>query len=141
MNTRVILIVTLFVFGASSCKKQTADSQETLTSKSWKRALNDLNPSTNPQGPVLYYAVRNCEKDDTFTFGSSGKLVIDRSNDKCDPNESQTENQSYTLNRQTKALVINGTTFTLAEESNTQIKYYAVVPMPGGFQYLVFLLQ
>jgi hypothetical protein len=66
---------------------------------------------------------------------------MNRDKDKCDQSESQTETITYTLNRTTKEFVINGTTFTLAEELNSQIKYYALIPTPTGFQYLIYLLQ
>lgn len=139
INLLAVFALTFLTF--SACKKDNKNSSDPLTSRTWKRGMNDKNTSTNPKGTVSYYAVKNCEKDDTFKFGSDGNLFLNRSSDQCEPNESQTETQTYTLNRTTKELVINGTKFTLAEESDSQIKYYAVLPPHTGFQYLIFLLQ
>ena len=134
-----ILISILLIF--TNCKKDSESPANILLSKTWKRGLVDKNPATNPPGPIIYYAVRNCEKDDSFKFGSENKLTWHRNIDKCDQNESPTETQTYSLNRTTNELFINGTKFTLAEESKSQIKYFALIPTTTGFQYLVYLLQ
>ncbi len=140
MKTKLLtLFVLLFAF--SNCKKDDTSSSNILLSKTWKRALYDKNPSTNPQGTILYHFVRDCEIDDTYKFGSDGNLMVNKNSDKCDQSELQTENQVYTLNRTNKELIINGTKFTLAEESNNQIKYYTPVSSGNGFQNLIFLLQ
>ena len=139
MKTKFLAILLLSIF--SSCGKDKDSSTDILSSRTWTWALNDKNPSTNPSGRILYYAVRNCEKDDTFQFTLDGKLIINRSADKCDPDELQNETQSYTLNRAAKELVIHGIKFTLAEESGSQIKYYAPLGSGTGYDYLVFVLQ
>jgi hypothetical protein len=100
-----------------------------------------MNPTTNPQGPILYYSVPNCEKDDRYKFNNDGSFLIDRNDDKCSQTELKIETQSYSLNRQTKEFIFKGTSYILAEESNKQIKYYKVIPTTNGFQYLTFLLQ
>jgi hypothetical protein len=141
MKTNLLLTALLFVIAFSNCSRDKESQLNTLTSKTWRRALTDLNPTTNPQGQIIYYAVLNCEKDDTFKFNEDGSLIIDRYDNKCAQDEFQIENQSYSLNRQTKELIIDGTTYILAEESNKQIKYYTVLPTTNGFQYLIFLLQ
>ena len=141
MKTNLLIATLLFTIAFLSCSKDKDDQINTLTSKTWKRGKTDLNPTTNPQGPILYYAVLNCEADDTFKFNGDGSLTINRNNDKCNQDELQNENQSYSLNRPGKELIVNGTTYTLAEESNNQIKYYAVIPTTSGFQSLIFLLQ
>jgi hypothetical protein len=141
MKTNLLLTALLFVIAFSNCSRDKESQLNTLTSKTWRRALTDLNPTTNPQGQIIYYAVLNCEKDDTFKFNEDGSLIIDRNDNKCAQDELQIENQSYSLNRQTKELIIDGTTYILAEESNKQIKYYTVLPTTNGFQYLIFLLQ
>jgi hypothetical protein len=141
MKTNLLLTALLFVIAFSNCSRDKESQLNTLTSKTWRRALTDLNPTTNPQGQIIYYAVLNCEKDDTFKFNEHGSLIIDRNDNKCAQDELQIENQSYSLNRQTKELIIDGTTYILAEESNKQIKYYTVLPTTNGFQYLIFLLQ
>ena len=125
----------------ANCSRKKENQTNNLTSKTWKRAWTDMNPTTNPQGPIQYYAVLNCEKDDTFKFNTDGSLIIDRKDDKCDQNEIRIENLPYSLNQQSKELIIGNTRYTLVEESDKQIKYYAVVPTTNGFQYLIFLLQ
>lgn len=141
MKTKTLIIVALSLFTFSNCKKDNKSSINILISKTWKKGLTDKNPSTNPSERVLYKAVQDCEKDDTFKFGTGGNLIVNRNSDKCDPNELQNETYTYTLNRTTKELVINGTKYVLAEESNNQIKYYAAIPSQTGYDYLVFLLE
>ena len=141
MDTRFSVTLLLAVFIFSTCKKDNSSSTDILSSRAWTRALNDKNQSTNPPGRIIYYAVQNCEKDDTFKFGSDGKLIINRNAHKCDPEESQNETQPYSLNRMTKELVINGDKFTLTEESSNQVKYYAPLSPSTDYDYIVFLLQ
>lgn len=142
MKIKHLIIIALSLLASLSCKKESESSpSNALTSKFWKRALNDNNPLTNPSGAAIYYSVQNCEKDDSFRFGLDGNVALNRNIEKCDPNELQSETLTYTLNRTTKELDINGTKFTLAEESTSQIKYYATIPSNTGFQNLIFLLQ
>jgi hypothetical protein len=141
MTKTLLPFILIAIFSLTNCKKDNPGSSDILLSKTWKKALSDKNPSSNPSGTVTYYAVQNCEKDDIFKFNSDGKLTLNKNADKCDPNENQNVTQSYTINRTSKELVIDGTKFTLAEETNSQIKYYTVVPSATGFQYLIFLLQ
>jgi hypothetical protein len=141
MHTKLFVTLALSLLAFSSCKKSVENPIDILTSKTWKKGIIDKNPSTNPSGTVLYSAVRDCENDDTFQFGSDGNLIVNRGADKCDPNELVTVSEPYTLNRKENELIIKGVRFTLAEESSTQIKYYAQ-PGPGsGYQYVIFLLQ
>ena len=141
MKTKLSTFITLTLITFFACNKDENSSNTIITSKTWKRALIDKNPSTNPQGVISYYAVLDCEKDDTFKFESSDNLVINRGTNKCETNESQNSTQTYTLNRANKELVINGTRFTLVEESSEQIKYYATLPMASGFSQVIYLLQ
>ena len=141
MKTSLLSLLLIMFFTLTNCKKETSSSAEILTTKIWKRSLTDMNPSSNPSGSVIYYAVQNCEKDDVFKFNTDGNLEINKNSDKCDPNETQNTTQNYSLNRTTKEFIINGIKYTLAEESNTQIKYYATVPLNSSFQNLIFLLQ
>jgi hypothetical protein len=144
MRTNILTIAalslfTLFTF--SGCKKDNKNSTDIFTSKTWKRGLTDKNPSTNPPGKVLYNPVQNCEKDDTFKFATDGSFIVNRNAEKCDPDELQNETDTYTLNTTTKEFVINGVSYTLAEESANQIKYYVAIPSQTGYNYMVFLLQ
>ncbi len=141
MKRKFLPFILIAVLGLTNCKKDKSTSAEILVSKTWKKALNDKNTSTNPIGTVTYSSVQNCEVDDTFNFGTDGKLLVNKGAIKCEQNEAQNTNQTYSLNRTTKEFTINGTKYILAEESNSQIKYYTAIPSVTGFQYLIFLLQ
>lgn len=134
----ILLAVTIVPFG---CNKRDESTPDILTAKTWKRATQDKNPSSNPGGDVIYYAVKDCEKDDRFKFSVHGQLTIDQGSQKCDPDESEIVHLNYTLNRETKELVIDGIAYTLAEESADQIKYYTVIPATTSYLYVIYLLQ
>lgn len=141
MNRKFLPFFLIPVLGLTNCKKDKSTSTEILVSKIWKKALNDKNPSTNPTGTVIYSSVQNCDLDDTFSFGTDGKLLVNKGAVKCEQNETQNTTQTYSLNRTTKEFTINGTNYILAEESSSQIKFYTAIPNGTGFQYLIFLLQ
>ena len=132
-----ILLITFLI----SCDKENNKPKSYLQSKSWKLAMVDKNASTNPQENVLYYAVRNCQKDDTHQFGATGSLTINQGTSKCDSNEDPTKTVPYTYDKASKELVIDGIKYTLAEESATQLKYYTLIPTTTGFTNLVYLLD
>lgn len=122
-----------------SCKKDKINDSSILTSTTWKWSMVDKTPSINPShGNVLYYPVKDCEKDDSFNFGSNGNLTINRGTDQCNENESKTESQKYILDQSSKKITINGTTYTLLEETKQQIKYYATLPNTTGFSFEFF---
>lgn len=131
----------LIVLTLSNCKKDSESAPNLLTSKTWKYGLIDKNPSTNPPGANAYYAVHDCEKDDTFKFGSDGKSERFSNTNNCGVNEPPVLTRTYTYNSKTKELTINGDKFTIAEESNSQIKYYIPITRTNGVENLIFLLQ
>lgn len=142
MKTKFLIIFALLLLTFSNCNKEDVSSTNILISKTWKIGIVDINPSTNPDGELSYNIVHDCEKDDTYKFGIDGNLIINRYAVKCDQNELQTETLSYTIDRTTNKLVIDGINYTLVEETNNQIKYYATIP--SGVSYsisLMFLLQ
>jgi len=57
MKINLLSILLFAFFTLTNCKKENTSSSEILTAKTWKRALNDLNTSSNPSGSVIYYAV------------------------------------------------------------------------------------
>ncbi len=133
-----MVIVALF----SSCKKESDNGpEEILTSKSWTRTIIDKNTATNPSGRVMYNAVLDCELDDTYRFSSNNILTIEQGIDKCDSNEPASRSVSYAYDRESKTLSIDGTSYTLAEKSANQIKYYAPLPAVSGYDFMVFLLE
>ena len=82
------------------------------------------------------------DKDEMmYDYSGNGFGLVNKGAIKCEQNETQNTTQTYSLNRTTKEFTINGTKYILAEESNSQIKYYTTIPSGTGFQYLIFLLQ
>ena len=137
----LVVIFTIYLIAFSNCKKEEHLS-DILTSKTWKRGSVDLNPSTNPAGEYQYYPIWYCDTDDKYTFSKDGNLVIERGANKCEPDEIQTETLLYSIDRETNILIIDSTTYILAEESETQIKYYILVPHGTNLtNYVIFLLQ
>ena len=141
MKTTQIILIAFTIFIFSGCSKNNENIADALTSKTWKKGLVDKNPSTNPKERTMYSPIYDCEKDDTYKFRSDEKLVLNKSTVKCDQNESQTETHNYTIDRANKRLIINGYPYSLAEESATQIKYYAAVPFSDGLVNVIYLLH
>jgi hypothetical protein len=143
MIKRYIYLMVTFILLVLSCKKKDDPSPVvTITSKSWKWATVDKNSLTNPQqGNVLYYSPNNCERDDSFQFSSNNQLLLNRGLTKCDPNEPPNEAKTYSLNRTTNELIIDGIKYFLVEESPNQLKYYRNIPAGSGFNYLVYILE
>jgi len=137
---KFLAILSFAILSLSGCNTDDEKSSDFLTSKTWKRGLIDKNPSSNPEG-ALYYGVQSCEMDDTFKFGSDGKVILDRKIEKCDQSEVQTETLTYLLNTSAKEFTLDGTRYTLAEASESQIKYYVAIPAQTGYGTLIFLLQ
>ncbi|WP_461787730.1 hypothetical protein [Pedobacter sp.] len=133
------LALILFVF---ACKKDESEEIiDVLTSKTWKFGLKDLNTATNPSGTSSYYAVPECEQDDTFLFKSDGSLVITYGTKKCDGNTTTTKTVNYTFNKQAREITIDGQKFSVTEENKTQFKYIKVVPGTSGTSNVIYLLQ
>lgn len=142
LRTWTYFLLTLSIFMLSGCQKDdNSSAKNILTSKVWKRGLTDKNISTNPYGGTVYYSVKDCEKDDTFEFDADGGLTLKRNENKCIFYEPEAEVLSYTLNRKTKKLTIDGNVYLLLEESADQIKYCTVLPPIGSYDYVVYLLQ
>lgn len=138
----IFLLLTPVIFTLPACKKDTGNPPKNiLSSKTWKRGLTDKNPSTNPPGKIIYYAVKDCEKDDTFKFDPDGELTLNRNNSQCNPDEQKVALLTYALQEETKKLTIDGTDYILLEESKNQVKYGAALSSGTGNEYLVFLLQ
>ena len=132
-----------FMITFSGCDKDEQIS-DILTSKSWKRGMVDLNTSTNPPGDHSYYPLFDCDTDDKYTFQKDGILVIERGTNKCEQDEESIERLHYSIDRENNELIIDSTRYLLAEESETQIKYYKMVPAGGTnslLKNMIFLLQ
>jgi hypothetical protein len=134
------LTLIMFVF---ACKKDESEEIiDVLTSKTWRLGLKDLNTTTNPGGTAnTYYAVPECEQDDTFLFKTDGTLVINYGTKKCEGNAATTKTVNYNFNKQTKEITIDGQKFNVAEENKTQFKYVKVIPGTSGVSNVIYLLQ
>jgi len=131
-----------FLIVISACKKDESEEIiDILTSKTWKYGLEDINTSTNPSGTNVYYAVEECEQDNSFLFKTDGTLVITNGTKKCNDTETATTTLSYSYNKQTKELIIDGVKYKVVEENKTQFKYIAVVPSGTGYNNVIYLLQ
>jgi hypothetical protein len=139
MKMYQLLLLLMAGFFDLQCKK---DNQKTeaLTSNKWKRGLIDKNVSSNPRGRILYYAVLTCAQDDVLEFNPGGTLKINYGANKCDSSETGTGSLTYSYNRVYKELVIDAVKYTLAEESDNQIKYFVTVPSTTGYEHIVYLL-
>ncbi len=142
MKPRLLLLAAATSFVFTGCEKNTSmpQAKDALLTKTWKRGMQDKNPSANPAN-ASFYPVQTCEQDDTFTFAADGTVLIDQGAAKCSQNEPRTVSQSYGINRATKELMINGQKFKLLEETQDQIKYSTELPATTGFGSLIFLLQ
>jgi hypothetical protein len=132
-----VLVIMLF----SSCEKENEVPADILLSTTWKPGMQDKNPAINPPGNVRYSAVLTCQQDDTYHFNAKGALTINQGANKCNSDEPTIVTLPYTYNRATKELIIGGKKYTVAEESEEQVKYYAPVTSATGFEHLIFLLH
>lgn len=142
---KLVLVITnmlLVLFLLSSCAKDDENTPANLlVSKTWKKGVVDKNVNSNPPGRVFYNPWSDCKKDDLITFDSNGKLTVDQGKVKCESKEPLIRTMSYTYDKVTKQLTIDGALFTVAEESKDQIKYYSHLPSHTGYDYMVYLLQ
>ena len=85
----------------SACKKDSSDPKDLLVSKTWRPSLKDKNQDTNPAtDEILYYAVQECEKDDTYRFQTNGKLVKVYGGQKCVDDQPVSETLDYSMDVQ-----------------------------------------
>ncbi|GAB1462234.1 hypothetical protein MASR2M52_02100 [Pedobacter sp.] len=109
---------------------------DVLTSKTWKFGMKDLNASTNPSGTNFYFAVPECEQDDTFLFREDGTMIRNYGSKKCDNETSANKTVPFSFNKQTKELIIDGVKYKVVEENKTQFKY-VLVTVNGAAIYLL----
>ena len=134
----VLIVFTTF----TACKKdENEEIIDIITSKTWKLGLTDLNTRTNPSGNNTYYAVLECEQDDTFTFKTDGTMVRTFGSKKCDGDTGTSKTINYSYNKETKELTIDGIKYTVAEENRSQLKYTLTTPATSGVSNKIYLLQ
>ena len=140
-----LLFIALLALSVSSCKKDSdndtaIDGPTLLKTGTWKRALSDLNSSTNPDGKNIYYARPDCESDDVYTFKDNGQLSIDRGQKKCTDDEKSPDPVTYVLDLTNKRISINNITYNLTEISKTQLKFYKPMQSSDGSN-IVYVFQ
>lgn len=136
------LFILLLLIIAFACKKdENEEIIDIITSKAWKFGLTDLNTHTNPAGNNSYYAVLECEKDDTFTFKTDGTMVRTFNSKKCDGDVGAFKTVNYSFNKDTRELTIDGVKYAVTEENKSQLKYVLVTPAATGANNRIYLLQ
>ncbi|MBP1616809.1 MAG: hypothetical protein H6Q14_636 [Bacteroidetes bacterium] len=141
MKRQLIPYLILFVLAVTNCDKNNEENGNILLTKTWKRTVIDKKPTSNPAGKILYDAILECEKDDTFTFNADNTLTIHKGLNKCDPTDSNSRVVKYSYDNQKNELIIDGIKYTLSEVSNGQIKYYLPIAHATGYDYLVYILE
>ncbi|SOD14541.1 hypothetical protein [Pedobacter xixiisoli] len=142
-QSQVLVLSVLLLFTlAFACKKdENEEVIDIITSKSWKFGLTDLNTHTNPAGNNSYYAVLECEKDDTFTFKADGTMVRTFGAKKCDESKETSKIVNYSFNKDTRELTIDGVKYSVAEENKSQLKYILTTSGTTGVSNKIYLLQ
>lgn len=141
MKRQLIPFLILFVFIFTSCDKSIVKDENIFMTKTWKRGIIDKNPNSNPPGKIGYYAVLECEKDDTLKFNTVSTLTIEKGQNKCNSTESSTEIIQYTYDNLKNELIMDGVKYIVTEESNGQIKYLAPTPSLTGYDYVAYILE
>lgn len=125
------IIVFISLLMVSACKKDSSDPKDLLVSKTWRPSLKDRSQDTNPAAAeILYYAVQECEKDDTYRFQTDGKLIKASGTQKCADNQPVSETLDYNMDVGSGQISVNGIKYKLLDLSENQLKYSA--PLPGG---------
>jgi len=140
------LILSMFSLVFLSCDNDNEKKDEIgiLTSKAWKRGMIDKNPSTNPsymESKTIYYAVLNCEQDDSFIFSSDGSLVINHGSFLCEEDKNTEEKGTFSYDKTSNKLTINGLEYNVLEITDVQVKYSLNIPSATGYSYLTYMLQ
>lgn len=147
MKKRLSFILALAVVCSFfvGCKKDKEEPIDILTSKAWKRAAVDKNPSTNPKGTIKYLENLDCLKGDVFYFYDNGTYEIKNPDGTCPTQTYGFKNSKYNLNSN-EFYFGSGPAGTIAEISKNQLKFYfktigSQSPDPNAPDYLVMILE
>lgn len=96
----MLLTGCLMVSGLSSCQKSNDDEPKTktalLSSSLWKIASIGVDLDKN-NTVDLPYPLENCEKDNTLEFKTDGTGITYEGATKCDPDDPDTENFTWSF--------------------------------------------
>lgn len=140
-KVQLLALVVLVIL--SACKKtKTVNALDfALTVRPWKIALTDNNPATNPKGAVVYTAEPTCKLDDTFTYNMSGELKVNTGSNHCDPAELSNFTLEYYHDKASNSITIDNKNYKIAELSDTQLKFYTIVPTATGFENDIYIFH
>jgi hypothetical protein len=73
---------------------------------------------------------------------NANQLNINRGTTKCEDDEASAENFDYHIDFANKKITIDGFTYELAEISETQLKYYHILPAATGYNHaIIYMLE
>jgi Lipocalin-like domain len=125
INSMLIIAVLAIITGSVGCKKEevvaTIDTKAILTSGKWKLTAQTTD------GKDSYSSIDACDKDNTETYSTDGKVTVDQGAVKCDATDPQVQVYTYALSADNKIINIKGgpfdLNFTILEINATTIKY------------------
>lgn len=132
------IIFSALSFGCKKDKPQEKPPANLLTDRIWKTSAVDANPSTNPDGEILYTNTSACALDNTFTFQNDGTCSIDLGTLKCYESEIKLTTSDYSIDLANKKISFFKTTYELLELSEHQLKFGKPIDV-AGYQYLVYV--
>lgn len=104
----MLLAGSLIVTGFFSCKKDNDSPKsktELLTAKLWK--ISSVGIDLDKNNTVdLPYPMENCDKDNTFEFKADGKGITYEGATKCDPDDPDSENFTWSFKNEETVLSI-----------------------------------
>lgn len=137
-----LAVICTFIFG---CKKDKEEPIDILTSKTWKWAAVDKNPSTNPKGKIMYFENTGCLKDDVIYFYATGNYEIKNPDSRCSMMLDGFRKNTFNISSNEFSFG-SDRLGTIAEVSKKQVKIYFpirlyVVPDGAMPDYLVMILE
>ncbi len=148
MRTLKLFLISIFLIGISSCKKESSNSENTfelLTSGSWKVIEQSWNPN-NTGWSDIYSSIPTCLKDNTITYRSDLTLLDDEGPTKCNISDQQTITGTWSLysNNTKYSVNWNGKTieYEILELTTQTLKvYFKTINPTDGREYRATLVH
>lgn len=140
-----LLLLSTLLFSFYACKKDKQaeiikNKLTLLTSKSWKPSFVDKTPDNIPIGEHVYIFDWDCQRNDSYTFRDNKLTIVPAANN-CFLYPQPQEEKSLSIDMRNNKLIINGIPHTIAEISETQLKYYTNFPFPNGPTIVIFIFE